>query len=159
MVNGFKKLLEDNPALQERVGCPVQGETGSPIVEQLFQNGGMIWFQQTDVIFVFIEKNGQRIYQTYSSERQQGSDTPPPEEAPEGMYKPVRGFGTVWGTHSKVRELLGWAVGPEISTNGASQWFDNAQLLWSQTGMGQGKRIYVLFPNGIFQRYPDMYNG
>lgn len=156
LVRGFLILLQENPALQERLGCPIQNEKGSRIVEQQFQNGSMLWFETNNMIYVFLE-NGQRAYRTFSSERQQGPDAPPQDEPPAGLYKPVGGFGTVWGSYTELRGQLGWALAPESVSDGAFQWFDTGMLMWSRTGLGKGPTIYALFTNNTFQRYADTF--
>ncbi len=156
VVRGFLVLLEQNPALQERLGCPVQNEKGSRIVEQPFQNGSMLWFEANNMIYVFLE-NGQRAYRTFSSERQQGPDAPPQDEPPAGLHKPVGGFGTVWSSYTELRGQLGWALAPESTGDGAFQWFDKGLLVWSRPGLGKGPMIYTLFTNSTFQRYADTF--
>ncbi|HEU4327000.1 MAG TPA: serine/threonine-protein kinase [Roseiflexaceae bacterium] len=156
VVRGFLVLLEQNQPLQERLGCPVQNEKGSRIVEQPFQNGSMLWFESNNMIYVFLE-NGQRAYRTFSSERQQGPDAPPQDEPPAGLYKPIGGFGTVWSSYTELRGQLGWALAPESSGDGAFQWFDKGLLIWSRPGLGKGPTIYALFTNSTFQRYADTF--
>jgi hypothetical protein len=95
---------------------------GSPAVAQQFQHGLMIWFGAERLIFVVYETTTiprwQQFADTWSQDMPEGDPSLAP---PEGMLQPLRGFGLVWRTKSRVRPRLGWAISPEASFQGALQ--------------------------------------
>jgi serine/threonine-protein kinase len=83
--------------------------------------------------------------------------TPAPAEPPTGLVAPISGFGLVWGANPAVRDALGWGTQPEAGPfAGAYQPFSKGVMLFSPTGLGRGKTIYVLYENGTFERYDDL---
>jgi hypothetical protein len=98
-----------------------------PLVEQSFQHGLMIWgtLSGGSYIYVFYDTNdGERFADAWQAGMTESDPTLTP---PAGLYQPVRGFGQIWreatsARHaSPVRDLLGWAIAPEFSLNGAFQ--------------------------------------
>jgi hypothetical protein len=72
----------------------------------------MIWFEETNAIYVFDwEGHWQRFADTFV-EGQLEND--PGIIPPTGLYQPVRGFGKVWREHPQVQDQLGWAQGREL---------------------------------------------
>jgi hypothetical protein len=83
---------------------------------QAFENGYMIWRYDAGSIDVFIGKEGGsdfRFYRNRSYARL--PDNPVKAIAPTGLYKPMNGFGKLWGSSPELHNLLGWATGPEQS--------------------------------------------
>jgi hypothetical protein len=76
-----------------------------------FEDGYMLWRGDTGEIIVLVN-NGLvlRYSETSFSSR---PDNPVTDTPPQGKYKPVSGFGRVWGNFPVVREMLGWATALE----------------------------------------------
>lgn len=77
---------------------------------QLFENGFLIWRSDTGRITLFTT--------TYVSGFNQDQyanlpDNPITDAPPIGRFKPVSGFGRVWGNFPDVRNALGWGLGTE----------------------------------------------
>lgn len=78
---------------------------------QAFEEGFMVWFGETESIWVFT-KNGQvRFYP--AGRYVEAPENPVEDEAPPERVKPIRGFGQLWGNVDDVREALGWGLGNE----------------------------------------------
>ena len=96
---------------RERWSCPDGPASSSSAAEQIFENGRMIWLQQDDRIYVFLNDG---TYRTYEDTWVAGQpDTVPGLTPPAGRVAPVRGFGKVWSGAPEVRSQLGWALAPE----------------------------------------------
>jgi hypothetical protein len=63
---------------------------------------------------------------------------------PEGRVEPAYGFGKIWRERPEVRQKLGWATAEEIAGLGASQGFEDGQLLW----INQTNQTYALMKDG-----------
>lgn len=85
---------------------------------QPFQGGVMMWFSDTEQIWVLTnEDNRVQVFDDLFEEGQ-----PDPEaEAPEGLLTPVRGFGKVWEQIGGEDSTLGWAMTSEIGYDSARQ--------------------------------------
>jgi len=92
---------------------------------QMFERGMLFWFDFGDgVIFAIanldegLDDEGQSWawWEVFADEWDGKSE--PPGQAPEGLLKPERGFGHVWGTHSEVWARLGWATHAEQAGQG-----------------------------------------
>ena len=94
----------------ESYGCPKA--TGGILWSswQPFQTGHMIWREDDDAVFVFVNGDSWDRHdddwddQTYTSVR----GTPP-----EGFQAPVRGFGYLWENSDDIYGDLGWATAEE----------------------------------------------
>jgi len=153
LTSGFGRLWNARLAIQQRLGCPLAGEQGSSIAEQPFEHGSMLWFGLDNTIYVLSD---QGAWSAFPSTQQQGEDAPPQERTPVGLVRPVAGFGLVWDTQEQVRQALGWGTEPEAGRfNGARQEFVRGVMLFSETGLGRGKMIYVLYADGRLEQYED----
>jgi hypothetical protein len=99
------------PADTYRWDCPAGPATTSDAAEQYFEGGRMIWLGTEKVIYVLLNDGGLHTYTDTWTEGQPVVD--PGIAAPAGRYKPVRGFGRVWGSDPYIRSRLGWAMAPE----------------------------------------------
>jgi hypothetical protein len=91
--------------------CPAGPVALSDAAEQYFEGGRMIWLGGEKMIHVLLNDGGLYTYADTWTAGQPDVDlgiTPPA-----GRYKPVRGFGKVWGVDPYIRSRLGWAMGPE----------------------------------------------
>jgi hypothetical protein len=71
----------------------------------------MIWLGTEKVIYVLLNDSGLYAYADTWTAGQ--PDVDPGITPPSGRYKPVRGFGKVWGSDPYIRSRLGWAMAPE----------------------------------------------
>ena len=89
---------------------------------QQFEHGFMIWFQPMGMIYVVYQPPIKPGWQQFADTWKEGSpDVDPSITPPEGKYQPMRGFGLVWRTKSRVRQRLGWATSQEVSYASALQ--------------------------------------
>jgi hypothetical protein len=80
---------------------------------ETFQNGFMIWRADINEIWVFYGNGAGKLVR-YPAQNYEGyPDNPFTETPPDGLTKPVSGFGKVWGNYSDVRTGLGWATAAE----------------------------------------------
>lgn len=112
---------------------------------QAFEHGFMTWKAGTGEIGVYYAPSGSvanggivRIFAANSYGNL--PDNPFPVAAPAGFYKPVYGFGRVWGNYADVRQVLGWATGPE---NGYLMRVYPPNSATYQFGLPDGRTIYV----------------
>ena len=71
----------------------------------------MIWVGTEKRIYALLNDGGLYTYaDTWTADQ---PDVDPGITPPAGRYKPVRGFGKVWGSDPYIRSRLGWAMGPE----------------------------------------------
>jgi len=105
--------------------------------QQLFQNGMMIWREDTREIWVIVHLtngDGLSVYEdTYRDGEADPSDAPP-----NTFFVPKRGFGKIWAQLGGQKSQLGWATAPE------SQISLNIQ----QAGR-ESYTSYVQMPDGI----------
>jgi hypothetical protein len=95
---------------------PVPGKSSVTAVGafQAFENGYMIWRYDSGGITVYFGKTGGMDWLTYRNgmyARMKNNliRTNPPA----GLFKPINGFGKVWGNVPLIRQKLGWAIAPE----------------------------------------------
>jgi serine/threonine-protein kinase len=155
---GFAMLREQNEIVRTRLGCPaqpIQGGAGT-LAEQPFQHGSMLYFEPREAIWVFIGVE-RGIWYRFDQATLASTPTPTPAEPPQaGLYVPVRGFGLVWAYNEEIRTQLGYGTAPEAGLfEGAYQQFTGGTMLYSATGLGRGKTLYVLYADGTFERYDD----
>jgi hypothetical protein len=85
---------------------------------QPFQHGLMLWFSATRKIWVMTDSDHrlQIVDDLYHE-----GDPEPTATAPEGLVKPVRGFGRVWDVLGGADSPLGWATARESGVDVAMQ--------------------------------------
>ena len=95
----------------DRNNCPSQTQTPVQAAYQPFEGGLMLWRNDTGGIWVLTHTGTVLHYEeaTYGTR----PANPVTETPPEGLHKPVSGFGRVWGNFERVRNALGWATVPE----------------------------------------------
>jgi hypothetical protein len=81
------------------------------VVSQRFQNGEMLYRQDSGEIIVFYSSS--QTWESFPSEKY-GNWPDNGLTAPTNFYAPMFGFGKVWANNTRVRQGLGWAVLPEI---------------------------------------------
>jgi hypothetical protein len=144
-IRGFGKVWGDRPEVAALLGCPgwPPNEQGTDAAVQPFEHGLMLWLgadshAYSDPVYVLFE-GGQ--YQRFAD--QGAADPAVVGEIPAGFYAPGDHFGKVYweGTGARVKERLGYATGPQVSSPGAFQQFWNGRMFWT----GTLDRIFVLY--------------
>ncbi len=97
---------------QAGLGCAMTTATTVGSVWQPFQRGHMIWRQDDDAAFVFVNEGGWKRIPDHWDDQPLSNHrgTPPPD-----LHSPVRGFGYLWETENEIFEDLGWATDQEKS--------------------------------------------
>ena len=99
------------PADNYHWDCPTGPVSTASAAEQYFEGGRMIWIDSLQRIDVLLNDGTLYTYEdTWTADQ---PDVDPGITAPAGRYKPVRGFGKVWGADPYIRSRLGWAMAPE----------------------------------------------
>lgn len=107
--------------------CPAAPYQFSQQAEQIFERGRMIWVEAQDRIYVIFEDGRAPQWAQYPDNFGEGDpDRDESRVPPSGLVQPIRGFGLVWRSVTRVEERLGWAVGPEVAFEGAIQ-MDSAE--------------------------------
>ena len=148
---GFGTLWRSDPAVAQSLGCPETGESSGVASLQYFQGGMMYYWAPANTIYVLYgDASG-----SWVGYADPGGSDQPQENAPEGFYEPVRGFGTLWRTTSGMRAALGWAITPEYPITGVYQVFPAGQMIYAPALDGIPGRIWVMPFNGSWTRYRD----
>jgi len=95
---------------RSRQGCPTGQARVVWSAWQPFENGGMLWRQDTDQVAVYYG-NGNVV--TLKDQWDQVTPWPTRGSTPSGRVAPVRGFGWIWGTNIDVYNGLGWGLDEE----------------------------------------------
>ncbi|MBN2007553.1 MAG: hypothetical protein JXA21_29680 [Anaerolineae bacterium] len=134
----------DQQGLVDIVGCPVAGPERVWSAEQTFEGGCMFWREGRDDAFVLFEA-GARLLVTSDVYNEGEPDDACPElgSAPEGYFKPLRGFNRQWCKNAEVREQLGWAVENEVGYETTWQSFDRAVIVKNRAG-----HLFIFYNNG-----------
>ncbi|MBI1278609.1 MAG: hypothetical protein GC179_10830 [Anaerolineaceae bacterium] len=90
--------------------CPATQAKNVDTAFQPFEKGMMLWRGDTRKIYVlFNDGTWQALDDTYQEGDNLGTDQPP-----QGLIKPINGFGKVWFQIAGI-SVLGWATAPETS--------------------------------------------
>lgn len=88
------------------------------VAEQVFEGGRMFYLQPVDRIWVLVYDEDTRdsgTWAVYENEWVEGMpEIDPSIIAPDGYIQPRRGFGVLWRENDDLREVLGFALDPEI---------------------------------------------
>jgi anti-sigma factor RsiW len=141
-------LVHTYPLVKARIGCAEGPETSVALAEQAFESGRMLWHGDARAIYLLANDGTWRKQADTYVEGEPLS----PESPPSGLLAPARGFGKAWRETPDARESLGWATATERGFPGASQAFANGVMLWSNA-----REIYVLYGNGTWEKYPDLF--
>lgn len=109
---------------------PKECAAGEPLktraAEQAFEGGRMLWLEQlapgrtAESTILVLYSNG-----TYEAHPDPWSEGEPEDSnsdlPPDGLYRPQRGFGKLWGQIPRVRDELGWALAAEEGFQSVSQ--------------------------------------
>jgi len=134
--------LYDYPDLLRTLGCPITGPQQTWAAEERFQYGRMFWQKYPDTIYVLYLNNGTfHIMPDLYDESDPDADAcPEVGDAPEGFFKPVRGFNRHWCNTPGVRQALGWALEEEVGYDTVWQEFERGRVLQSSAN-----RLFIFF--------------
>ncbi len=140
------------------LGCPHQTEPiGGFWAEQPFQNGHMFWSKEAQLYLVTIGDNS-GAWQLFPEDDSIWKEGMPQLscdiQIPSGFVQPVRGFGSIWCTHSNIREAIGWGIDAERGFEGGVdliQGFERGIIFRDSDGQ-TGGWVYMLFNDGSFSK-------
>jgi len=113
---------------RSRQGCPTGQSRVTWSAWQPFENGGMLWHEDTDQVAIFYG-NGNAV--TLKDQWDQVTPWPSRGSPPQGRVAPVRGFGWIWGTHEEVYGGLGWGLDEEKGICSLVQSFERGYIFRS----------------------------
>ena len=111
-------------------GCPLAAGGVLWSSWQPFQRGHMIWRQDDDAVFVFVNDEAWDRFADDWDDQEYSSDRGTP---PEGLQAPMHGFGYLWETDDDVFADLGWATAEERGFCALFQQYENGFLLLSDS--------------------------
>ncbi|MFO7633680.1 MAG: hypothetical protein R6W76_14140, partial [Caldilinea sp.] len=119
---------ENAPRTQQELGW---AKTEQPVTSQAaiqrFDNGVMVWVQETGRIYAFLNGGRWISYEDVFREGMRESD--PAFAPPAGKQQPMRGFGKVWREHPDLRDAIGWALTKEEPATALRQSFERGEML------------------------------
>jgi hypothetical protein len=126
---GELALFWDNkPDVQQALGwATTQRPTSSAAAIQRFDNGVMVWVEETARIYAFL--NDGRWLSYVDTFREGDPESDPAFAPPAGKQQPVRGFGKVWREHPDLRDAIGWALTKEEPATALRQPFERGQII------------------------------
>jgi hypothetical protein len=145
--SAFWLRLGSLPETSAALGCPRDGQRLVWTAEQAFQRGRMLWKKDRDLAYILFNDSG--IYLVEDDPYIEGDpDDACPElgDAPDGLFKPVRGFNRQWCGNPEVRDRLGWALENEAGYDATWQEFQHGIVL-----LNRGSHIFVLYDDGTWQ--------
>ena len=112
--DGQHVLLRDNNTWHfHNTSTPAAPQRIITVAYQPFEGGIMLYMGDTGRIWIL---NNSGDAQSYESHDYGGLPHDPYQVVPPaGLFKPILGFGQVWGYFSAVRYRLGWASIPELT--------------------------------------------
>lgn len=78
---------------------------------QPFEHGYMLYWSETGSIWVLSNDGKARLFN--SKDYGSIANDPVKDTPPTGFFRPILGFGKVWGYFAEVRQILGWATAEE----------------------------------------------
>lgn len=118
--------------------CPEDPALSVFAVWQPFEHGVMLWFSDTQQIFVMTDDGRTRVYEDVYVEGQPDPVAQPPSE----RFAPVRGFGQIWQALGGADSSLGWALTPEVGYDAARQ--AAGRTSYSTYIQGPGGTVYAV---------------
>lgn len=145
--SAFWLRLGSLPEITAALGCPLDGQRLVWTAEQAFQRGRMLWKKDQDLAYALFNDNG--TYLVEDDPYLEGDpDDACPElgDAPDGLFKPVRGFNRQWCSNPDVRARLGWALENEAGHDTTWQAFEHGIVV-----LNRGNHIFVLYDDSTWQ--------
>lgn len=97
----------------ETDACPDGPESISQAVYQPFESGRMFWLNETGEIVILFNDGDEPAWLLVSDTGPEPDPDDQADEPPQGLIRPLRGFGAVWHNNADVQARLGWATAPE----------------------------------------------
>lgn len=119
----------------------------SPGAQEHFEHGVMIWVQELKTIYVLYDDEMGRQWETHVDDfNPDVPESDPRLKSPDGLHQPVRGFGLLWRTNTRLRERIGWALDLEVGAPTAVQ----------STARGGGDTTFLKnLYSGVYRLEPD----
>ena len=143
----FQPRLSDRHEAASALGCAITAQQQIWTAEQVFQHGRMLWKEDRDEAFILYNDDG--TYQLEDDPYIEGDPEdacPEVGGAPEGLFKPVRGFNRQWCNAPGVRDKLGWALEKEAGHDATWQTFEQGLVL-----LNRANHIFVLYKDGTWE--------
>jgi hypothetical protein len=129
--------------------CPAGPATVTQAAAQGFERGQMIWLSGQGRIYVLFNDGKKPAWESFADDFKDGMpDRDGSLNPPSGLSQPIRGFGLVWRTQSKVRDRLGWATGAEQPYESTLQSDSVSQPDTTLYVRSKDQAIYALSGNG-----------
>jgi hypothetical protein len=112
---------------------------------QPYQAGFMLWRQDTDDVYVFVQLSSNGGWVRVFSKTAYESFPTPTDTPPSGFVTPVNAFGKVW-SQTEVRDSLGWATAPEQGYNATISDFKITgvkTIMYSLFTTPTGRQVYA----------------
>ncbi|MDY7078631.1 MAG: hypothetical protein SXV54_17080 [Chloroflexota bacterium] len=142
---GLAPRLDAHPEILLALGCPVIARQQTWAAEARFQKGRMSWQQDTGMIHILYDAGSFQVEPDQYAEGDPEDACPEVGDAPEGLFKPVRGFNWHWCHTAGVRAGLGWALADEIGYDAVWQDFEHGHVLQSR-----GNHIFAFYGDGTW---------
>ena len=142
----FAPRLNARPDIMGVLGCPAGERQPTWAAEQGFQHGRMFWQEDTDLVSILFDANS--TYWVEPDRYVEGNPDdicPDAGGAPEGLFKPVRGFNWHWCNTPNVRASLAWALAQEAGYDTLWQPFESGYVLQSRAN-----HLFVFYANGTW---------
>jgi hypothetical protein len=134
---------ETDEAEEETDACPDGPESTSQAVYQPFENGRMFWIGETGEIIILFNDGDEPAWLAVTDTGPEPDPDDQVDEPPQGLIRPLRGFGAVWTNNADVQARLGWATAPESPFDTTIQRGEGQIALTSPAG-----EAIVLLPDG-----------
>jgi hypothetical protein len=142
----FAPRLSARPDVLGVLGCPTGERQPTWAAEQGFQHGRMFWQADTDLVSILFDADGTFWVEPNRYVEGDPEDAcPDAGAAPEGLFKPVRGFNWHWCNTPGVQAGLGWAVKQEVGYDTLWQPFESGYVLQSRAN-----HLFVFYANGTW---------
>jgi hypothetical protein len=114
----------------------------------------MLWFGFSDTFYVFAGRET-GIWRRYSKDQVNAMVGEPTAVPPSSDIAAPHegGFALLWSHEPEVARDLGGTTSELAYSQGAWQQFDRGMMLISESGLGKGMAIYVLYESGRFESY------
>ncbi len=124
----FALNWENNQETQQALGWARTAQpTNSTAAIQRFDNGVMIWVQETGLIYAVLHDG--RWFSFEDTFREGDAESDPAFSPPEGRQQPMRGFGKLWREQPDLRDAIGWALAKEEPATATRQPFERGEIL------------------------------
>jgi hypothetical protein len=107
----------------------------------------MLWKKDRDLAYILFNDSGTYLVEDDPYVEGDPDDACPEiGDAPDGLFKPVRGFNRQWCGNPDVRGGLGWALENEEGYDATWQEFRHGIVL-----LNRGNHVFVLYDDSTWQ--------